>query len=603
MSIQIRTAALFARVTTSLTDIPWLPLADDAFQTQSARRILVLNLLMMVMYYIAARLGLQLQFENSQATPIWAPSGIALGMIFVFGYRLLPGVFVGALLANLADFYFKGNTGLLAMLSEHPSTLGASLLIGAGNTGESWLAAILMRYFFSARYVSDNVKNVLYFVLACLVAPMVSATVGVTTLVMLDFLPFSLYQTVWSTWWVGDVVGALILAPLLVWITFAEPGTWRSLLKKDVILVLTLVVGITAMCFLGWGEVVFFTSEAYLLLPLLMLVMLKFGRTLTLISVFIVSALAVAGTINDIGPFVRADQNTALILLQGFIGVAIISLLLLDAMHHERENAFAQLRQLNAVLEQRVMERTLQLEHSNRDLERSNKELDDFAYIASHDLKEPLRGIENQLSFLMEDYGDQLSNEVRERLGKVPPNIRRLENLINTLLHFSRVGRLDLAMGKVNLEKMLNEILATLEGRLQQERIDIRRPASLPTVYADHARVGELFRNLITNAFKYNDKPQRWIEIGCTETAQEGQVFYVRDNGIGIPAKHFDRIFQIFKRLHGQEKYGGGTGAGMTICKKIVEKHGGRIWLASTVGEGSTFYFTLHKTEAAHTDD
>ncbi len=106
-------------------------------------------------------------------------------------------------------------------------------------------------------------------------------------------------------------------------------------------------------------------------------------------------------------------------------------------------------------------------------------------------------------------------------------------------------------------------------------------------------RVAEVFRNLITNAIKYNDKPGKWIEIGCQQVTALPPVFYVRDNGIGIPEKHFEAVFRIFKRLHGRNKFGGGAGAGLTIVKKIVKRHGGRVWIESTPGQGTTFKFTL----------
>jgi light-regulated signal transduction histidine kinase (bacteriophytochrome) len=119
-------------------------------------------------------------------------------------------------------------------------------------------------------------------------------------------------------------------------------------------------------------------------------------------------------------------------------------------------------------------------------------------------------------------------------------------------------------------------------------------------VRADRARVGEIFYNLIVNAVRYNDKPGKWVEVGWAEG--EPPVFYVRDNGIGIPEKHFDSIFRIFKRLHSRDRFGGGTGAGLTIVKKIVERHSGRIWLDSVPGEGTTFYFTLAKGDSVAED-
>ena len=231
------------------------------------------------------------------------------------------------------------------------------------------------------------------------------------------------------------------------------------------------------------------------------------------------------------------------------------------------------------------------------ELSRSNQELDDFAYIASHDLKEPLRGIHNYSTFLLEDYGDKLDATGKERLQTLTRLTVRMEALINDLLHFSRVGRVELATVKSDLNRVVADVLDTLHISLEERGVEVRIPRPLPTVVCDETRVGELFRNLITNAAKYNDKAQKWIEISVSPTASpdEGTVFYVRDNGIGIREKHFETIFRIFKRLHGRDKYGGGTGAGMSIVKKIVEGHGGRIWLESAEGEGTTFYFTLHR--------
>jgi signal transduction histidine kinase len=266
------------------------------------------------------------------------------------------------------------------------------------------------------------------------------------------------------------------------------------------------------------------------------------------------------------------------------------------------------LRQAKEELEERVRERTLELRQelaerrraeeelarSNEELHQSNKELDDFAYIASHDLKEPLRGIHNFASFLLEDYADKLDDEGRSKLETLTRLTRRMETLIDSLLHFSRLGRVDLAIDTVDLNEVVEEVLDGLGITVKETATEVRIPRPLPAVRADRARVGEIFHNLVINAMKYNDKERKWIEIGFLD-AVDGQppVFYVRDNGIGIQEKHFDSVFRIFKRLHGRDKFGGGTGAGLTIVKKIVERHSGKIWVESIYGEGTTFYFTL----------
>ncbi len=275
--------------------------------------------------------------------------------------------------------------------------------------------------------------------------------------------------------------------------------------------------------------------------------------------------------------------------------------------------------EIDAVLELRsaiigiVLRKADELAKINVELERSNRELDSFAYIASHDLKEPLRGIHNYSSFLIEDYTDVLSEEGVSKLQTLVRLTQRMEDLINSLLHFSRLGRVELAMQKTNLNELVKHAIDILSINLKETKVDIRIPRPLPIIRCDRIQVGEVFSNLIGNAIKYNDKADKWVEIGFLDpvegsaggvAAAGGErepiaepsspiVFYVRDNGIGIREKHHEAIFRIFKRLHAANKYGGGTGAGLTIAKKIVERHDGKIWVESTYGEGSTFYFTL----------
>ncbi len=180
----------------------------------------------------------------------------------------------------------------------------------------------------------------------------------------------------------------------------------------------------------------------------------------------------------------------------------------------------------------------------------------------------------------------------------------RMESLIDSLLHYSRVGRVDLAVTDVDLNEVVAELLDSLRPALAEAGAEVQVvPRPLPVVRADRARVDEVFRDLVVNGVKYNESAIPTVEIGAlapgspaggeTPPAGAGPVFFVRDNGIGIPARHHEVIFDIFKRLHGRDAYGGGTGAGLTIVKKVVERHGGRIWVESAPGEGTTFYFTL----------
>jgi two-component system, chemotaxis family, sensor kinase Cph1 len=266
--------------------------------------------------------------------------------------------------------------------------------------------------------------------------------------------------------------------------------------------------------------------------------------------------------------------------------------------------------EIEAVIELRsllvgvVLRQADELALMNFELQRSNEELDSFAYIASHDLKEPLRGIHNYANFLMEDYATELDDDGVGKLQTLVRLTQRMEDLINSLLYFSRLGRAELMRQTVNLDELVHQTIATLTIARPQNEVEFRLPRPLPEVECDRAQVNELFTNLISNAIKYNNKAAKWIEIGyiaaneAEKMVSAGNVspsvtFYVRDNGIGIPPEHLDKIFQIFRRLHERDAFGGGTGAGLTIARKIVERHGGRIWVESIPAEGSAFYFTL----------
>ncbi len=241
-----------------------------------------------------------------------------------------------------------------------------------------------------------------------------------------------------------------------------------------------------------------------------------------------------------------------------------------------------------------ALQRSEALLKLNTELERSNVELDAFAYAASHDLKEPLRGIHNYTLLALREAGEVLPPTPRARLDTVVRLTQRMEGLINSLLHYAQVGRMELSLRETNVNEVVAQVLELLKPRLEEARVEVRIPRPLPSAWCDRVRLAEVFTNLITNALKYNDKAERWVELGAVPDGDEARVaYYVRDNGIGIKPEYHEAIFRIFKRLHGRDRYGGGTGTGLTIVKRIIERHNGHVWLESTPGEGTTFYFTL----------
>jgi len=238
------------------------------------------------------------------------------------------------------------------------------------------------------------------------------------------------------------------------------------------------------------------------------------------------------------------------------------------------------------------------------DLKQSNQELDDFAYIASHDLKEPLRGLTNNAMFLKEDFADRLDEKTVKHLDRMTYLCQRMERLMDDLLYFSRLGRQNLAIQRTDLNEVIKDIRTMMEASLREANAAIVTPEPLPTVVCDLPRITEVFRNLVTNAVKYNKSAEKRIEIGCLKPSNDesgitDRTFYVRDNGIGISRQFYADVFRIFKRLNDEDDATKGTGVGLTFVRKIVERHGGKIWLESELGQGTTFYFTLNTGKEA----
>jgi light-regulated signal transduction histidine kinase (bacteriophytochrome) len=231
------------------------------------------------------------------------------------------------------------------------------------------------------------------------------------------------------------------------------------------------------------------------------------------------------------------------------------------------------------------------------ELERSNAELEKFAYVASHDLQEPLRMVASYTQLLQQRYAGRLDSDADEFIAYAVDGATRMRTLINDLLSYSRVGTQGAEMVDANLGEVLSETLADLEATLQEVGAVVTHDP-LPTLRCDPTQIGQVFQNLISNAAKFRGSEPPLIHVGAQERGSEW-VFSVRDNGIGIDPQYFDRIFVIFQRLESRSKYAG-TGIGLAICKRVIGRHGGRIWVESTPGAGSTFFFTLKATEKEH---
>jgi PAS domain S-box-containing protein len=228
-----------------------------------------------------------------------------------------------------------------------------------------------------------------------------------------------------------------------------------------------------------------------------------------------------------------------------------------------------------------------------KEVETVNSELDAFAHTVSHDLKEPLRGIEMFSNILLSDFGKRLEPQAADYLGRIVKASGRMRRLIDDLLSYARVARVRNPYEDASTAQLAAEAVTGLAVLIDETKAAVNISGSLPTLFCDPVKMRQAFHNLIANAIKYNNSAAPKVDITAEKFGDYYWKFSVRDNGIGIPSQYYEDVFKMFKRLHSRMEFGGGTGAGLTIVKKIIEEHAGKIWVESKEGEGSVFYFII----------
>ncbi len=534
---------------------------------------LIQILLVAVTYAVVAKLSTVFITFPEGGSPVWPGSGISLAAVLLLGYPMGIGVFLGNIFINF--YQTPWSVADLVMNFSFP----------LGNTLETLSAAYLIHKFSVNFRLFSRVKDVIIFVIcAGLISPMFSATFGATTILILGRIPWNIYPKIWLSWWIGDVVGILVFAPVLL--VFSQGfNEFRQKVQQRwmeglVFVFITLVI--CQMAFIKGYPV------EYMLLPLLVWVVFRFGQWAATLLLLIGSGIAIFATTNDSGPFIRSNLNESLVLLQSFVGVFSLTTLTLSAVVSENEQA-----------KQRLETANIQLQHLDR-------LKDEFLANTSHELRTPLNGIIGIAESLIDGATGELPITTRANLAMISSSGRRLSNLVNDLLDFSKLKHktLDLQLKPIDLRSLV-EIVFTLSLPLVGNKnlnLVNNIALDLPAVIADENRLQQILHNLIGNAIKFTETGT--IEISAQRIFGDDSLEHISsvseleitiaDTGIGIAEDKLERIFESFEQAEGSTgRLYGGTGVGLAIAKQLVELHGGKIWVKSRLGEGSKFSFTL----------
>jgi signal transduction histidine kinase len=509
-----------------------------------------------IAYFVAGKLGLKLAFIHPSATAVWPPTGIALAAMLIFGRRVWPSILLAAFFVNITTF----------------GSIAASTGIAIGNTLEAIVGAYLVRRFARGSEAFVRPQDVFKFgLVAGVFSTAISATFGVTSLCLGGTATWDRSGPIWLTWWLGDAVGDLVVAPATV-LWFLGPrlrlngsNIVHSMLVVSYLFVLSMIV------FDGWGP---WKTNAYplefLCMPGLVWAAFRLGPVGAATSSTLVAAVALWGTLRGFGPFVAPSQNESLLLLQAYMGVSTIMSLAIAAVVWEWQQS------------------KQKLTNQGHLLERSNADLRQFAYMVSHDLREPLRTVSCFADLLARKYPSYLDEDADDYIRAITSGVRRMAALIDGVLAYSRVDA-DSERACADTGEALRSALANLTPTMEESQTVVTHDP-LPLVRANEVQLVMVFQNLIANAIKYRSQESPRIHVAAQQE-HDAWVFSVRDNGIGIQPQYVNEVFVLFKRLHGPDR--AGAGIGLATSKKIVERHGGRIWVESQPGFGSTFFFTI----------
>ncbi len=509
-------------------------------------------------YFVAGKLGLMLAAIHPSATAIWPCTGIAIFALLVMGPRVWPVIFASAFLVNVTT----------------AGSFLSSLGIAAGNTLEALLGASLVLRFAGGRDPFSRAQDTFRYAGLVSAACVVSATFGVTTLALTGLAPWDQSSAIWLTWWLGDLGGALIVAPfLLIW-SRDRGFRWRWERVREAIAMLACVA------FLGWtvfrwvSPLSLGISLMFLCVPPLMWAAFRFGQRMGATALLTLATLAVWGTLGRFGHSRPWELNQSLLLLQVFLGVMAVTTLALSAVVAERR---------------RVAEA---VQAASDQLREAVTQLEAFSHAISHDLRSPIGTVLNCVAILEEDHASGIGEGGVRLLRRMQAAADSATRLLDQLALFAWAGPTPGEHEVVDMTALAREAyveVSSVDHEAEGVRFELGR---LPPAVGSAALLVRVFRNLLSNAVKYTrGRQQRVIQV-TGEAGGAENTYIVSDNGIGFDPNDHEAVFEPFRRLSGAKDFEG-SGLGLAIVAKIVRRHGGRIWAESDGSTGARFGFTL----------
>jgi signal transduction histidine kinase len=522
-------------------------------------------------YVVAARAGLGLDAVSGFATLVWAPTGLSLAAILLLGYRMWPGIAIGALVANV----FTG------------APIGVGLGIAAGNTIEALAGAFLLRRVPGFRTSLGRVVDVLaLIVFAAVLSTAISATVGVASLHAGGVLAAGAGPKTWRAWWLGDVIGDLFVAPaLLVWLTGRDAlPRGKRLAEAMAVGAATLIVAAVVFRPISSTQPHAFT-QAYMFFPVLIWAALRFGQRGAVSAALLASTIAIWGTATARGPFVRPALHESLFALQAFMAIAAVTFLVLGAASVERHRA------------------TIELEHAVADARdardqaaAANHAKGEFLAVMSHELRTPLNAIFGFTELLGLGVNGPLTDEQRVIVDRIQSNQAHVLGLVNDVLHFARIeaGRLTYDIQTVRVRATVSEVEVAIELDARRKGITVTRVLADATlsVRADPVKLHQILLNVVANAVKFT--PSGGAVTVAAERDGEMVRISVRDTGIGIPEDHLTTVFEPFFQVeNGKTRQHGGVGLGLAIARDLARAMSGDVQLESRLGDGTTVSISI----------